>query len=142
MKDQKGFTLVEVVIASMLLGMVFLSAFPCLSAGYQIIKKEQTNTEAQIIGDRAFDRVLKEVQSAGTMYAGIYEEDSLYEENLGDSEFSKLGFDIEVTSESMDGHWINLTVILKKEETVIYQRTEIRPLLKVGFVESVPLEGE
>ena len=142
MKDQKGFTLVEVVIASMLLGMVFLSAFPCLSAGYQIIKKEQTNTEAQIIGDRVFDWVLKEVQSAGTMYAGIYEEDSLYEENLGDSEFSKLGFDIEVTSESMDGHWINLTVILKKEETVIYQRTEIRPLLKVGFVESVPLEGE
>ena len=142
MKNHKGFTLVEVIIASMLLGMVFLAAFPFMSTGYQLIKKERIKTEAQVVGDRVFDRMIGEIQNVGMIHADAHEEDDFYEESIVDSEFSKLGFDIETAAEPMEDHWIHLTVILKKDEEIVYQRTEMSPLLNSAFLESMFLEVE
>lgn len=142
MKDHKGFTLVEVIIASMLFGMVFLAAFPFMSAGYQMIKKERIKTEAQMVGDRVFDRMIGEILNVETMQAGAHGEEDYYEESILGSEFSKLGFDIDTSAEPMEDHWIHLTVILKKDENIVYQRTEMSPLLNSVFLESMFLEAE
>ena len=148
MKDQKGFTLVEVVIASMLLGMVFLTAFPLINVGYQVIKSEQIRTEAQLIGDSIFERISSELQNNETMKSGMYaESERILEDAINPWErietlFPGGGFDVEVESEPMDEGWTCLTVTLKKEGDIVYKRSEMIYLLNYEGFGPVLLKGD
>ena len=49
MKNQKGFMLIELILASLLSGMIFLAAFPLVLTGYGAVKKERIRMEAAMI---------------------------------------------------------------------------------------------
>lgn len=146
MKNQYGYTLVEVVIASMLLGMVFLAASPLLFTGYRAVKREQTKTEAEMVGDRVFDRIVSELRNADLVYFGTYEElERAYHEDADaweslDLEPYELGFEIKIAEEAVESNWIRLTIVLEKEEEVAYQREELVSLLNQGL--SAPFSEE
>lgn len=146
MKNQNGFTLVEVVIVSMLFGMILLAASPLIFAGYQAVKREQIKTEAQMVGDRVFDRIVSELRNADRVSFGTYGElEMAYHEDVEtwetlELELYELGFEIKVTAESVESNWIRLTVVLEKEEEVVCQREELVSLLNQGL--SAPFGGE
>lgn len=146
MKNQNGFTLVEVVIVSMLFGMILLASSPLIFAGYQAVKREQIKTEAQMIGDRVFDRIVSELRNADRVSFGTYGElEMAYHEDVEtwetlDLELYELGFEIKVTAESVESNWIRLTVVLEIEEEVVCQREELVSLLNQGL--SAPFGGE
>jgi len=112
MKNQKGFMLIELILASMLSGMIFLAAFPLVFTGYGAVKKERIRMEAAMIGDSIFERISKENQNTEEIC----------------SEFMDFGFDVEIESEPVDNQWISLTVILVKEGDYVYERSEFVPL--------------
>ena len=146
MKNQNGFTLVEVVIASMLLGMVFLSAFPIVTTGYRMMKQEQEKIEAQIIGNSEFDRIASELQTAKYIFLGTKEELEAIQEDAEewkyiDHIFSDQAFDMIVDVEILEDHWLYMTVTLSDENKVVYNREEMISLLNYGFYKDASMEG-
>lgn len=59
MKNRKGFTLIEVMMVSMLTCMLFFSAFPLIKMGLRVTEQRQKQEAVQILGDGMFDAALE-----------------------------------------------------------------------------------
>lgn len=142
-----GFTLVEVVIASMLVGMVMLAAFPMIITGRDILERRQKEMESSLLGDSVFDCVVKELQNADQIFVGTEEEVEAFCENLEFENWSfvemDLGsdvFDVEIEIEPVDNEWVFLGVKLISERDILFEREEVVPILNFGLFEKDEIE--
>ena len=114
-----GFTLVEVVIAVMLSGVLMLAAFPMLTTGRNLVTKMQHRWEAAVIGDGVFQQASTELQNNGEVYIETMED---WEER-----FDSYDVELDVTWEEPD--WMVVSVSLIRQDTVLYERCEWIPYL-------------
>ena len=114
-----GFTLVEVVIAAMLSSVLMLTAFPMLTTSRNLVTKMQHRWEAVVIGDGVFQQASTELQNNGEVCIETMED---WEER-----FNSYDVELNVTWEETD--WMAVSVILFRQDTVLYERCEWIPYL-------------
>ena len=114
-----GFTLVEVVIAAMLSSVLMLTAFPMLTTSRNLVTKMQHRWEAVVIGDGVFQQASTELQNNGEVCIETMED---WEER-----FNSYDVELNVTWEETD--WMSVSVILFRQDTVLYERCEWIPYL-------------
>lgn len=143
-----GFTLVEVVIASMLVGMVLLAAFPLIKTGRSILERRQKELECSWIGDGIFEFTMKEIQNADRMFVGTEDEFNEFCEETDPEQWKQLkidsdghGLDVEITLEPVEQEWMLLGVRLIEKETVLFEKEEVVPVLNFGLLKKEGLEG-
>ena len=127
-----GFTMIEVVVASMLLTMVLLTAFPMFRTGKAIVDQKQRTQEIEFLGDRVFDRTARELQHAEIAYFGTENvayrlDESMFPDSLDDLEdrLEQYRLDVEILAEPMEDGWFLLLVELSEDGTVQYNREEM-----------------
>ena len=113
-RKSPGFTMIEVIIASMLMTLVLATAFPLFRTGKGIADQKQRAMEIEILGDSVFKRAEKELQI--TM--------NLDEWDKKDTRLEQYGLELKVLAEPMEDGWYVLRVELSDEETVQYLREE------------------
>ncbi|MBQ7795878.1 MAG: type II secretion system protein [Lachnospiraceae bacterium] len=148
MRNRKGFTLVEVVIASMLAGMVLLAAFPLITAGRNMVNREQKRMEAAMVGDGIFEAVANELRCADRVFLGDLDELTEYMEVSDENDWDTFEFDLPeseqevlMEAETVDDDWIWIKVSIEGEEELYYEREEIIPLLNLSLDEERAIEG-
>ena len=114
-----GFTLVEVVIVAMLSSVLMLTAFPMLTTSRNLVTKMQHRWEAVVIGDGVFQQASTELQNNGEVCIETMED---WEER-----FNSYDVELNVTWEETD--WMSVSVILFRQDTVLYERCEWIPYL-------------
>lgn len=108
-KNRKsGFSLVEVVIALALLGMVLLAVGPVITTGQRIFLRTQRKAEAEVLGDRAFEYIA-EGKEQNEISIGLKEK----------------GFELMVETEPLDREWVSLRLELVENNAVVYEREEV-----------------
>lgn len=127
----KGFTMIEVVIASMLIGMLLLTAFPLFKTGKSLINQKQKDLELSILGDGVFAGIKKEFQNAEIVYFGteealseIYGDSTESTWNLLDINLDRHGLDMEIEAELLEEGWMFLCVQMSEEGNIRYKREE------------------
>ena len=130
--QNSGFTMIEVVVASMLLTMVLLTAFPMFRTGKAIVDRKQRTQEIEFLGDRVFDRTARELQHAEIAYFGTEDaayrlDESMFPDSLDDLEdrLEQYRLDVEILAEPMEDGWFLLLVELSEDGTVQYNREEM-----------------
>ena len=113
-RQSPGFTMIEVMIASLLMTMILAAAFPMFRTGKGIADQKQRTMEIEILGDSVFERAEKELQN--TM--------SLDGWDKADTRLERYGLDMEVLAEPMEEGWHVLRVELSDDESVQYIREE------------------
>lgn len=138
--QNSGFTMIEVVVASMLLTMVLLTAFPMFRTGKAIVDRKQRTQEIEFLGDRMFDRVARELQHTeiayfGTKGAAYRLDESMFPDSLDDLEdrLEQYRLDVEILAEPMEDGWFLLLVKLSEDGTVQYNREEMILSLNYGL---------
>ena len=127
-----GFTMIEVVVAAMLLTMVLLAAFPLFQTGKAIVDQKQRKQEIELLGDYVFEGAAKELQNAEMNdFESEEAEDGLDErlyldglDNL-EEKLDPYGLDLEILAEPLESGWFFLLVELSEEGTVQYHREEM-----------------
>ncbi len=123
-RNTNGFTLIEVIIAMMLVSIIFLAAFPLVKTGRTIVEKKQKEIEVCILGDGMFDGLTKEMQNSAEMGFDTEELENKYSQN---------GIDVEITIEMVKSTWAILLLRIKEEDAVLYEREEMVHLPNAGL---------
>ena len=118
-----GFTMIEIMVASMLLTMVLAAAFPLIRTGKAIAVQKQRAMEIEILGDSVFKQAEKELQIAM----------NLDEWDKTDTRLDQYGLELEILAEPMEDGWYVLRVELSDEATVQYIREERILVLNYGL---------
>ena len=108
-RNTAGFTLMEVIIAMMLVSTIFLAAFPLVTTGRNVVAKKQKEIEINLLGDGIFDRISGELQNAAELFENTEELET---------EYDQYGIDVNITIEQMEHGWVYLFVRIMEEETV------------------------
>jgi prepilin-type N-terminal cleavage/methylation domain-containing protein len=131
MKDQRGFTLVELMTASVLAGILFASAVPLFLMGQRAVRRQQRIAEAALAGDQIFEELSKELVFAGDIWIGdeggspldaeswtaVYE--NVYHDRM----------DLELCVQDLGETSLYLRVRLADGDAVLYERAETLILL-------------
>lgn len=132
-ENRKGFSLVEVMAASFLSGLLLLTAFPLLTVGRNLIEYEQRKIEASGLGNRIFLSI-SDVLNDFKTYA--YGEEDLIEAVLKEADLvemeqmsEKYGFELSVEMEELDPAWMRLKICLNEDGAVWYEREEVVTML-------------
>lgn len=70
MKSRGGFTLVEIMVASMLAGILVASAFPMVITGKKILEKEQRQESAAFYGESVLSYIADELETTDKVFLG------------------------------------------------------------------------
>lgn len=132
-RNTNGFTLIEVIIATMLVSIIFLAAFPLVKTGKTIVEEKKKEIEVCILGDGIFDGLTKELQNSAEVILDTEEIEN---------EYGQYGIDVEIIAEQVKSTWAVLLVRIKEEDAVLYEREEmvhmpnagLKPLISVDEV--------
>lgn len=138
--NNNGFSLVEIVIAAMLMGMVLLAAFPMIMTGKRNLERKQREMEVRLLGDRVFERVCEELERSGQAVLEaedtkeiVLEEPEREWQKLLECELEHHGVHMKVETEKLDDEWLFLNVKLTEDEMVFYEREQVVPVLNLGL---------
>lgn len=121
MRNRKGFTLIEVMAASMLTCMLFLSAFPLIKMGMQVTEQRQKQEAVQILGDGMFEAAL-DLLTEGERFAVWKKLRTIFS-----SDEYKVFWEMWEPEEN----WMVLHVNLMDGKECVYEREEMIPVLNM-----------
>ena len=107
------------ILAAGSLCVLMLAAVPVLTTGRNLVTKMQYRWEAVVIGDGVFQQASTELQNNGEVCIETMED---WEER-----FNSYDVELNVTWEETD--WMSVSVILFRQDTVLYERCEWIPYL-------------
>lgn len=145
MKGRHGFTLMEVMIAAMLSGMIFLAALPLILTGQKLARQMEEKEAANIAGDAVFEDVKEKLMYADRIFLGNDPENELLDEGEWKpvcGSCSMRGMDMVTEFCTVGSDCIRLTVKLVNEKKCIYERTEEVRLLNLSLHEDRQIEGD
>lgn len=115
MRRRRGTTLIELMAAAGLSGMILLIALPVILTGKRISRKMEERTEMFMAGDGIFSYMKEEIMFS--------EEDTIrLAENDGKPFLHEVSAVIETDEKEPD--CVMLTVKLIREDEILYERTE------------------
>ena len=123
-RNTNGFTLIEVIIATMLVSIIFLAAFPLVKTGKTIVEEKKKEIEVCILGDGIFDGLTKELQNSAEVILDTEEIEN---------EYGQYGIDVEIIAEQVKSTWAVLLVRIKEEDAVLYEREEMVHMPNAGL---------
>lgn len=163
MKNRKGFTLAEVMVASMLAGMLLISLFPLVKTGQRVVEQGRKQEEVKLLGDGVFEAAANELQCASRIFLGTEEElkllvdDETMEDECAESgkaesktlsawetfqpDLSHHGYEILMEIWKEEQNWLALHVNIMDEDECVYEREEWIPVLNMDFYEPYDIEG-
>ena len=167
MKRRRGVSLVELMVAAMLSGMIFVAALPVLIISRNMICKVNKREARCMAGDAVFEYVANEIKFANRVWIGdgkkerppedenwnaIYVEGTLMfrdripvsKEMHGRPVFSDKFLDyteLKLETRVMGQSDLSLTVRLEDENEIVYERTELFSVLNMTLNEGRHIEG-
>lgn len=167
MKRRRGVSLVELMVAAMVSGMIFVAALPVLTISRNIICKVNKREAGFMAGDAIFEYVANEIRFANRVWIGDGKEERPPEEECWNAiyvegtlmvreetpvsggmhgrpvfsdkflDFAELKLETRVMGQSD----LSLTVRLEDENEVVYERTELFSVLNMTLNEDCYIEG-
>lgn len=137
MRNRAGFTIVEVMAASLIAGILFLTGFSCLRMGYKVLYEKQDRETANMIGDKIFELAVNELRTAEEVMLCDEDPTAAVDEEawmLLYGEMFSLEEDVFIYAESKGENLIELTVRLERKGKICYERTDTFLLLNVKNV--------
>lgn len=125
MKNQKGFTLMEVMIASMLTAMLLFSAFPLIKMGFYVTEQRQRQEAVQILGDGMFESALELLTEGEQMEV----------RKKLQTIFSNEEYQVFWEMWELEENWMVLHVNIMDEKECVYEREETIPVLNMELYE-------
>lgn len=127
MKDRGGFTLVEVMAAAMIAGILILSAFSCFRMGYKVLYERQNRETINMVGDGIFDMAADELRTAGAIFLSDEEAAVPADRrkwNMIRGDMFSLDEEVILYAEADGENRITLTVRLERNGEICYERTD------------------
>lgn len=153
MRNRRGFTLTEIMIAAMLGGVLLLIALPLIFTQQRIGRQLEENANTVMVGDAIFEYVKDELIYADRVFIGDNEENvppeeedwkAIYVSSEGKNLPKKqAGKQARLVMEAcaLEQCRLRLTVKLMDGEEIIYERTEELELLNLPLHENGRIEG-
>ena len=167
MKRRKGVSLVELMVAAMLSGMIFAAALPVLTISRNVIYRANKREAGLMAGDAVFEYVANEMRFAERIWIGnekeeippgeenwnaVYAKGTLMvrdrapvsEGLCGRPVFSDGFFsfaDLELEAETVGTSDLSLTVRLMDGDEIVYERTELLSVLNMTLHDDCHIEG-
>lgn len=132
MRRHGGFTLVEVMTASFLAGMIFLTAMPVILFGKRSIRQMAEREAAAMIGDSVFEEAKEKLMYAKRVcLAYEADEDSADEWRRIGGDFSWEDMEMTLEACAMGPDRLEFAIRLWKNGQCVYERRELIPLLNL-----------
>ncbi|MEY8395820.1 type II secretion system protein [Lachnospiraceae bacterium 45-P1] len=167
MMRRRGVSLVELMVSTMLFGMIFVAALPVLTISRNMICRASKREAGFMAGDAIFEYVANEMRFADRIWIGdgkeekppgeenwnaiyvertlmVREGTSVTEETHGRPVFSDRFMDfaeLKLEIRVMGRSDLSLTVRLEDESEILYERTELFSVLNMTLNEDCHIEG-
>ena len=164
---RRGVSLVELMVSTMLFGMIFVAALPVLTISRNTICRLNKKEAGFVAGDAIFEYVANEIRFANRIWIGDGKEEKPPEDENWNAiyvertlmvrdgapvsegrhgrpvfsdkflDFAELKLEIRATGQSD----VSLTVRLEDENEIVYERTELFSVLNMTLNEDCHIEG-
>ena len=164
---RRGVSLVELMVSTMLFGMIFVAALPVLTISRNTICRLNKREAGFVAGDAIFEYVANEIRFANRIWIGDGKEEKPPEDENWNAiyvertlmvrdgapvsegmhgrpvfsdkflDFAELKLEIRATGQSD----VSLTVRLEDENEIVYERTELFSVLNMTLNEDCHIEG-
>ena len=125
-----GFTIIEIVIAAMLVGILTLTAFPLLLTGWKTVIRQQTELDQAMLAEQIFDHMVQEIQS-NTGFEIRESNSEMIWKNF-EERMEELHLTVHIETTPVQDQWISLEVQLFDDETLVCTREGIIFRLNAG----------